>query len=85
MYQMVHRQHIDVEVDSCATASVVHGLLRDGASWPRWTAIDSFQLERAGADEPEGTGAIRIFRKGRVTGRAQGLAAHAHTTALPGC
>jgi hypothetical protein len=68
---MVRRQQIAVEVDSCAPASVVYGLLRDGVSWLRWTAIDSFQLERADEDEPEGMGAIRIFRKGRVTGRDQ--------------
>ncbi len=71
MYQMVHRQHIDVQVDTRAPANVVHGLLRDGASWPRWTSIDSFQLERTGEREPEGAGAIRVFRKGRVTGRDQ--------------
>jgi Polyketide cyclase / dehydrase and lipid transport len=71
MYQMVHTQRIDVEVHTGAPASVVHGLLRDGASWPRWAAIDSFQLERAGEHEPEGVGAIRIFRKGRMSGRDQ--------------
>lgn len=68
---MVHRQRIDVQVDTRAAAHVVHGLLRDGASWPRWTSIDSFQLERAGDREREGVGAIRVFRKGRVTGRDQ--------------
>ncbi len=71
MYQMVHTQHVAIEVHTCATVSAVYALLRDGASWPGWTSIESFQLERAGEREPEGVGAIRIFRKGRVTGRDQ--------------
>ncbi len=68
---MAHRQHIDIQVHTCAKADVVYALLRDGVSWPTWTSIDSFELERAGEREPEGAGAIRIFRKGKVTGRDQ--------------
>lgn len=71
MYQMVHKQHIDIQVHTCAEATAVYALLRNGASWPRWTSIDSFRLERAGEREREGVGAIRIFRKGMVTGRDQ--------------
>lgn len=56
-----------MQVRTRAEAQEVYALLRDGASWPRWTSIDSFQLERAGA--PDGVGAIWIFRRGRVTGR----------------
>lgn len=44
-------------------------LLRDGAGWPEWSPIDLFELERPGADEPEGLGAVRVFRVGHVTGR----------------
>ena len=69
MYHMVRRQHIDVQVHTRADAAAVYALLRDGASWPTWSPIESFQLERAGEGEPEGPGAIRIFRKGRVAGR----------------
>ncbi len=68
---MVRTQHVDVQVDTSADASTVYALLRDGATWPTWSPIDSFHLERAGDREPEGLGAIRIFRKGRVTGRDQ--------------
>jgi Polyketide cyclase / dehydrase and lipid transport len=71
MYQMVHRQHVGIEVHTGAEANAVYALLQDGASWPSWTSIESFQLERTGEREPEGVGAIRIFRKGRVTGRDQ--------------
>ncbi|HEU0087602.1 MAG TPA: SRPBCC family protein [Pseudonocardiaceae bacterium] len=63
------RQHVEIEVHIPADAATVYALLRDGSSWPLWSPIESFELERTGADEPEGIGAIRIFRKGRVTGR----------------
>lgn len=69
MYQMVRPCFIDVQVHTRASPQAVYALLRDGASWPAWTSIDSFQLEQAGA--PDGTGAIWNFRKGRVTGRDQ--------------
>lgn len=71
MYPMVHSQHIAIQVDTPAKASAVYALLRDGASWPIWTPIDSFELERAGERVPEGVGAIRIFRRGKVAGRDQ--------------
>lgn len=63
------RQRVETEVHTSADAATVYALLRDGASWPVWSPIESFELERAGADGPEGVGAVRIFRKGRVTGR----------------
>ncbi|HZD16071.1 MAG TPA: SRPBCC family protein, partial [Pseudonocardiaceae bacterium] len=68
---MVHSQYINIQVHTRAKADVVYALLRDGASWPTWTSIDSFELERAGEREPEGVGAIRIFRRGKVAGRDQ--------------
>lgn len=67
----VRRQHVQVEVRTSGDPATVYALLRDGASWPLWSPIESFELEWAGADEPEGIGAIRIFRRGRVTGRDQ--------------
>ena len=93
---MAHRQHIEVQVHTRAKADAVYALLRDGTSWPRWTSIDSFELERAGEREPEGLGAIRIFRKGVpgtgwalrwgierfVTQCARGLAGYAHTATV---
>ena len=66
---MAGKEHVDVHVHTRAEAQDVYALLRDGASWPTWTSIDSYQLEQAGA--PDGIGAIWIFRRGRVTGRDQ--------------
>jgi hypothetical protein len=77
MYQSVHvtkeptmaRQRIEHRATTTADPSTVYALLRDGATWPTWSPIESFELERPGADEPEGVGAVRVFRSGRVTGR----------------
>jgi hypothetical protein len=44
---VVHSQYINIQVHTHAKADVVYALLRDGASWPTWTSIDSFELERA--------------------------------------
>lgn len=59
--------HIDVRVTTTARPDTLYALLRDGATWPVWSPIGSFELKRPAADEPEGLGAIRIFRTGRVT------------------
>ena len=63
------RQTIQHRATTSAPPAAVYALLRDGASWPVWGPLDSFELERPGADEPEGLGAVRVFRSGRVTGR----------------
>jgi hypothetical protein len=52
-----------------AEPAAVYALLRDGTTWPSWSPIDSFELESEGRGEPEGLGAVRVFRAGRVTGR----------------
>ncbi|MGH3916939.1 MAG: SRPBCC family protein, partial [Pseudonocardiaceae bacterium] len=67
----MRRQHVDVEVYTPADAATLYGLLRDGTSWPDWSPIESFQLERAGEQESKGIGAIWVFRRGRVIGRDQ--------------
>src|SRR4051794_38127103 len=77
MYHTVHvtkepsvgRQRIEHTAVTTADPATVYALLRDGATWPAWSPIDSFELERPGADEPEGIGAVRRFKNGRVTGR----------------
>lgn len=60
---------IDVQAPSAAPPAAVYALLRDGATWPSWSSIDSCEIERPGADEPEGVGAVRVFRRGRTVGR----------------
>ena len=63
------RQTIQHRAVTSAPPAAVYALLRDGASWPVWGPLESFELERPGGDEPEGLGAVRVFRSGRVTGR----------------
>ena len=63
------RQRIEHTATTTAAPATVYALLRDGATWPVWGPLESFELERPGEDEPEGLGAVRVFRSGRVTGR----------------
>jgi hypothetical protein len=63
------RQRIEHRATTPAEPATVYALLRAGATWPEWAPIDAFELEREGAGEPEGVGAVRVLRSGRVTGR----------------
>jgi hypothetical protein len=63
------RQRIEHRATTTADPATVYALLRDGATWPEWSPIDSVELERQGAGEREGVGAVRLLRSGRVTGR----------------
>jgi hypothetical protein len=63
------RQRIEHRATTTADPATVYALLRHGATWPEWAPIDTFELEREGAGEPEGIGAVRVLRSGRVTGR----------------
>ncbi|HMF05325.1 MAG TPA: SRPBCC family protein [Acidimicrobiia bacterium] len=67
----MRRRHIEVTAHSDAAPDAVFALLADGATWPRWAPIESFELERHGDPPPEGPGAIRVFRRGRTVGRDQ--------------
>jgi uncharacterized protein YndB with AHSA1/START domain len=60
------RHNIDQAATTTAPPSTVYALLRDGSTWPRWSPIGAFSLTRAGADEPEGLGALRLFTTGRT-------------------
>jgi len=65
------RREIRVSAHSTASPEAIYRLLADGTTWPRWTSIESFALEQPGNPPPEGVGAIRVFRRGRTTGRDQ--------------
>lgn len=64
-------QRIDARAHTTASPAAVHALLRDGATWPEWGTVETFALERAGADGGETVGAIRNFRTGRYFMREQ--------------
>ncbi|WP_326560706.1 SRPBCC family protein [Micromonospora sp. NBC_01796] len=77
------RQEIDVTARSVAGVETVYALLRAGATWPTWSGLDSFELERAvppvdgngagdgGPGAHEEVGAIRVFRTGPMTSREE--------------
>lgn len=67
----MNRQRIDVTASTSADPAAVYALLADGATWPAWSPIGSFALERPGPDGGEGVGAIRVFRTGRTTSREE--------------
>jgi hypothetical protein len=84
------RQRIEHTAVSAADPATVYALLRDGSTWPDWAPIDSFALARPGDDEPEGVGAVRELRSGRITGRDEIVElvpdrrlSYAHTSSLP--
>jgi hypothetical protein len=62
-------QVIDETVTTGADQTSVYALLADGATWPEWSLIDSFELLEPGAGVPEGLGAVRLFTTGRHKSR----------------
>ena len=58
---MAKLRKVHAEGETAASPAAVHALLRDGSTWPRWTDISSFVLERQGDGDPEGLGAIRVW------------------------
>jgi hypothetical protein len=64
-------QRIDARAHTPADPAAVHALLRDGSTWPEWGSVETFALERPGADGGESVGAIRNFRTGRYFMREQ--------------
>ncbi|MFI9381327.1 SRPBCC family protein [Kutzneria sp. NPDC052558] len=64
-------QRVDARGHTTASPATVHALLRDGSTWPSWSRIEKFDLERAGAGGGESVGAIRNFRTGRYLMREQ--------------
>jgi uncharacterized protein YndB with AHSA1/START domain len=65
------RTDITVQARTAATRAEVYRLLADGATWPVWTPIGSFRLEREGREGGQSAGAIRVFGTGRVHSREE--------------
>lgn len=61
--------HIRVSVRTTAAPATVYALLRDGAGWPTWSPLGSFELVSEGEDGGESVGSVRIFRTGRTRSR----------------
>jgi Polyketide cyclase / dehydrase and lipid transport len=62
-------QVIDETVVTGADPASVYALLADGATWPEWSPLGTFELLEPGAGAPEGVGAVRLFTTGRHRSR----------------
>ncbi len=74
------QQVIEHELTANAPPATVFGLLIDGSTWPNWSPVDSFELVQKGGGEPEGVGATRIFRTGRIQSRERVVTATPNET-----
>lgn len=63
-------EEIDVSRRIDAPPAAVWALLDDSSTWPTWTSIDSFELERE-PDASTGLGEIRRFKTGPITVREE--------------
>ena len=68
----VATQVIDIVKATDAPPAAVYALVADGATWPAWSPIADFSLERPGAETPvgDGVGAIRVFTTPQPVGPA---------------
>ena len=60
------QQVIDERGWTPASPGAVYDLLADGATWPTWSGVDSFELREPGDAGGESLNAVRVFRTGRV-------------------
>ena len=68
---MGKRVTFTVSAWSPAPPAAVYDLLCSGATWPQWSPIGSFRLERAGRDGGESLGAIRVYTTAGVHSREE--------------
>jgi hypothetical protein len=59
-------QRIEVIEETSGSPQRVFDLLADGPGWTAWAGFDEAVLARPGEPEPNGVGALRRIRKGRV-------------------
>lgn len=57
---------VEVTASTDAPAEAVWALLANVETWSDWADFDVAELERPGAPDPQGVGALRRFRRGRV-------------------
>ena len=68
---MSRRVTFTVSAWSAARPGTVYELLCSGTTWPQWSPIGSFRLEREGRDGGESLDAIRVFTTAGVHSREE--------------
>jgi hypothetical protein len=68
-------QVVEHELATTGSPATVYALLADGSTWPEWSPIGAFELEKQGVGTPEGVGAVRIFSTGRIRSKERVVAA----------
>lgn len=56
------RVTVSCERLSNADAATIFELLSDSSTYPRWSAIDAYEMERPGTSAPHGIGEVRVFK-----------------------
>ncbi len=65
---------IEATVTTAAAPHTVWAILADARTWDTWGPWTSAELEREGAPEPDGVGAIRVFTKKPIVSREEVVA-----------
>ena len=61
------RYRVETSVVAAAPIDVVWARLADASSWSTWGPWNETVLDREGEPAPDGVGAVRRFRRGRLT------------------
>ena len=68
------RRTFTVNVRSSAPIDVIWPLVAEARRWKEWTFLDRSELERTGAPDPDGVGALRRFTRLGVGSREEVVA-----------
>jgi hypothetical protein len=62
---------ISASHDSVASPQDIYPLLRDSSTYPVWSMVGAYEMERAGEKEPHDLGEIRILKTWPFTAREE--------------
>jgi hypothetical protein len=60
------QHHIESRFQVRAPAAVIWKALADSSSWPTWSPNDEVTIEKPGVPAPDGVGAVRKLRTGKI-------------------
>ena len=68
---MGNRVTFEVTATSRATPDEIYELLRSSSTWPTWSPIGSYTLEKPSPEGDDGVGALRLFKTSFVRTREE--------------